>query len=138
VTNTGWAIMCPVGALGGEIADTEPELWQVTAKVIASWIDTGTRYLADMRLSQADARAVMYALLTSLKGGFLLARVQRTVEPLLAAGHAVSAYIAAMPVATQARGITGPTPSPGRRDHGCAAAPGPSRSGRSVRTSAHP
>jgi len=44
----------------------------------------------------------MYALLTALEGGFLLARAQRTVEPLLAAGHAVSTYIATMPVTTQA------------------------------------
>ena len=42
------------------------------------------------------------ALLAGLEGGFLLARAQRDVEPLLAAGHAVSAYIATMPVTAQA------------------------------------
>jgi AcrR family transcriptional regulator len=102
IANTGWANMCPVGTVAGEIADTEPELRQVAAEVIASWVDQGSRYLASRGLSQTDARAAMYALLTALEGGFLLARAQRTTEPLLAAGHAISAYIATMPVAAQA------------------------------------
>jgi AcrR family transcriptional regulator len=102
IANTGWANMCPVARVAGEIADTEPELRQAAAEVIASWVDEGTRYLAGRGLSQADARAAMYALLTALEGGFLLARAQRTAEPLLAAGRAVSACIAAMPLTAQA------------------------------------
>jgi AcrR family transcriptional regulator len=109
MANTGWANMCPVGTVAGEIADTEPELRQVTAAVIASWVDEGTRYLADRGLSQADARAAMYALLTALEGGFLLARAQRTVEPLLAAGRSVAAYIATMPVTAHATSTPGAT-----------------------------
>ena len=97
IANTGWANMCPVATVAGEIADTEPGLRQVAAEVMASWIDDGTRYLAGRGLSQADARTAMYALLTALEGGFLLARAQRTTEPLLAAGHAVAAYVATMP-----------------------------------------
>ena len=65
--------MCPVGTVASDIADTEPELRQVTAEVIASWVDPGTRYLASRGLSPADARAAMYALLNALEGGFLLA-----------------------------------------------------------------
>src|SRR5215831_671367 len=99
IANTGWANMCPVGTVAAEIADTEPALRQVAAEVIASWADEGTRYLASRGLSPADARTAMYALLTALEGGFLLARAQRSVEPLLAAGRAVSAYVATMPVA---------------------------------------
>ena len=102
IANTGWANMCPVATVAGEIADTEPGLRRVAAEVMASWIDDGTRYLAGRGLSQADARTAMYALLTALEGGFLLARAQRTTEPLLAAGHAVAAYIATMPVTERA------------------------------------
>ena len=102
LANTGWANMCPVATVASEVADTEPELRQVAAEVIASWADTGSRYLARRGLSQADARAAMYALLAALEGGFVLARAQRSAEPLLAAGRAVSAYIATMPVAAQA------------------------------------
>jgi AcrR family transcriptional regulator len=102
VANTGWANMCPVGTVASEIADTEPELRQVAAEVIASWIETGSGYLAGRGLSDADARTAIYALLTALEGGFLLARAQHAVEPLLAAGRAVSTYIATLPVAAQA------------------------------------
>jgi AcrR family transcriptional regulator len=102
IANTGWANMCPVGTVAAEIADTEPELRQVAAEVIASWVDTGSRYLASRGLSETDARAAMYALLTALEGGFLLARAQRDVEPLLAAGCAVSAYVATLPVTARA------------------------------------
>jgi hypothetical protein len=41
-------------------------------------------------------------LLTASEGGFLLARAQRSAEPLLAAGRAASACIATMPVAARA------------------------------------
>jgi AcrR family transcriptional regulator len=102
IANTGWANMCPVGTVASEIADTEPELRHVAAEVIASWVEEGTRYLAGRGLSATHAQAAMYALLAALEGGFLLARAQRSVEPLLAAGHAVSRYIATMPVAAQA------------------------------------
>ena len=102
MANTGWANMCPVVTVAGEIADTEPELRQVAAEVIASWIDEGSRYLAGRGLSRAGAHAAMYALLAALEGGFMLARAQRRAEPLLAAGHAISAYIATLPVAARA------------------------------------
>lgn len=96
---TGWANMCPVGTVTGEIADAEPELREVAAEVIASWIDEGTHYLARRGLSDTDARAVTYSLVTSLEGGFILARGQRSGEPLLAAGRALATYVATLPVA---------------------------------------
>ena len=82
MANTGWANMCLVVTVAGEIADAEPELRQVAAEVIASWVEEGSRYLAGRGLSQADARAAMYALLAALEGGFLLARAQRDAAPL--------------------------------------------------------
>ncbi|MGW5643775.1 hypothetical protein ACWEV3_13370 [Saccharopolyspora sp. NPDC003752] len=39
-----------------------------------------------------------------LEGGFLLARGQRSTEPLLAAGRAMAAYVASLPVAAAADG----------------------------------
>ncbi|MEV0082630.1 TetR/AcrR family transcriptional regulator [Saccharopolyspora sp. NPDC050642] len=104
LAQTGWANMCPVGTVTGEIADVEPQLREVADEVIASWIDEGGRYLASRGLSDADARAAMYALLSALEGGFLLARGQRSTEPLLAAGRAMAAYVASLPVAAAADG----------------------------------
>ena len=104
---TGWANMCPVVTVTGEIADTEPELREVAAEVLASWVDEGTRYLAGRGLSEADARALTYALVSALEGAFILARGQRSREPLLAAGRAMGAYTATLPIAS-ARQEVGP------------------------------
>lgn len=94
--NTGWANMCSVGTVTGEIADAEPALREVTAEVFASWVEEGTRYLTGRGLSPDDARAATYALLSALEGAFILARGQRSREPLLAAGHATAAYVATL------------------------------------------
>ena len=99
LANTGWVNMCPIGTVTGEIADTEPELREVAAEVMTSWIDEGTRYLSARGLSGTDARAVMYVLITALEGAFLVARGQRSTEALLAAGHAIATYVATLPVA---------------------------------------
>ncbi|MGH9192588.1 MAG: hypothetical protein ACRDZ0_08980 [Acidimicrobiales bacterium] len=75
-----------------------PELREVAAKVIAHWIDEGTRYFVRRGLSDADARNAIYALVSALEGAFILARGQRSREPLHAAGRATAAYVATMPV----------------------------------------
>lgn len=102
VANTGWANMCPVGTVTGEIADSEPELREVAAEVITSWVEAGTRYMAGRGLSGPDARALTYAVLSALEGAFILARGQRSAEPLLAAGRALAAYVATLPVTSSA------------------------------------
>ena len=102
IANTGWANMCPVGTVTGEIADSEPDLREVAAEVIASWVEAGTRYMAGRGLSEPDARALTYAVLSSLEGAFILARGQRSAEPLLAAGRALAAYVATLPVTSSA------------------------------------
>lgn len=90
---TGWVTMCPVATIGGEVADTEPELREVAAEVMTSWIEDGTRYLAARGLAEDDARALMYALLSALEGAFLLARTLRSTEPFTAAGDALAAQV---------------------------------------------
>lgn len=118
MANTGWLNMCSVATVASEIADTEPELRQVTAEIIASWTEEGTRYLAGRGLSGRDARTAMQALLAALEGGFLLARAQRSTEPLLAAGRAASAYVAALqagssPASLEVGQLRGRSGSPG-------------------------
>jgi AcrR family transcriptional regulator len=95
---TGWANLCPVGTVTGEIADAVPELRAVAAEVIAHWVDEGSRYFVGRGLSEIDARAAIYALVSALEGAFILARGQRSREPLHAAGRATAAYVATMPV----------------------------------------
>jgi AcrR family transcriptional regulator len=95
---TGWANLCPVGTVTGEIADAVPELREVAAEVIARWVDEGSRYFVSRGLSDTDARSAVYALVSALEGAFILARGQRSREPLHAAGRATAAYVATLPI----------------------------------------
>jgi AcrR family transcriptional regulator len=93
---TGWANMCPVATVTAEIADTEPELRQVGTEVMGTWVEEGTRYLTARGLPDADARAVIYALLTGIEGAFLLARGLRSTEPFLAIGRGLANYVTSL------------------------------------------
>lgn len=107
--NTGWANMCPVGTVTGEVADTEPALREVASEVITFWVDEGTGYLTRRGLSKSDARSTVYAILSALEGGFILARGQRSREPLLAAGRAVSSFVAMLATSADSSETTLPS-----------------------------
>ncbi|WP_344283215.1 TetR/AcrR family transcriptional regulator [Actinomadura napierensis] len=94
--DTGWANMCPVGTVTGEVADTEPLLREVAGEVMGGWVEEGTRYLAGRGLPEPAARSAMYALLTALEGAFILARGLRSTDPFAAAGRSVAAYVASL------------------------------------------
>ncbi|TCO62303.1 TetR/AcrR family transcriptional regulator [Actinocrispum wychmicini] len=106
--NTGWANMCPIGTVTGEVADTEPLLRAVAAEVMTAWVDEGSRYFADRGLSESDARSVTFAVLTALEGAFLLARGLRSDEPFLAAGRTVAMYVASLPASPPTPGSVVP------------------------------
>ncbi|MGK5557428.1 TetR/AcrR family transcriptional regulator [Actinomadura kijaniata] len=94
--DTGWANMCPVGTVVGEVADTEPLLREAAAEVMEHWVAEGVRYLTGRGLPGAEAREVTFALLTALQGAFTMARALRSTEPFHAAGRAVAAHVAAL------------------------------------------
>ena len=91
--STGWVNLCPVGTVLAEVASTEEELRAVGAEVVGSWVEEGVRYCTSRGLAAADARATTYALLAALEGGFMLARGQRSREPLVAAGKIMGACV---------------------------------------------
>lgn len=91
MAGTGFANMCPVASVAGEVADTVPELREACAAVFTAWIDGGAAYFEARGLAAGDAREVMLVLLGALEGAFVLARTLRNTEPLLAAGRSLSA-----------------------------------------------
>jgi AcrR family transcriptional regulator len=109
--STGWANMCPVGTVLGEIADTEPGLRRVGDEVVTSWVAEGVRYFTTRGLAPDGARALTYALISALEGGFILARGQRSREPLIAAGRSIAAFARTLPTA----GRAAPDPMPEAR-----------------------
>jgi AcrR family transcriptional regulator len=90
---------CPIGSLGSELAETDPEARFEVAASFERWagaIRDGLRSMqAAGRLSAAaspDDLAV--ALLAALQGGFLLGQVQRSIRPLRTALDAMIVLIA--------------------------------------------
>ncbi|MFC9964245.1 TetR/AcrR family transcriptional regulator [Nocardia ignorata] len=93
---SGWINMCPVGTVAGEIADSEPDLREVVAEVVADWIDQGSTYFVRRGLVEDEARDLVLAILSALEGAFVLGRTLRSAEPLLAAGNAMRARVEAV------------------------------------------
>ncbi|MTE13197.1 TetR/AcrR family transcriptional regulator [Nocardia aurantiaca] len=93
IERSGWMNMCPVGTVAGEVADSEPDIREVAAEVMKSWIDEGTGYFVRRGLGEADARELVIAILCALEGAFILSRTLRSTEPLLAAGKAMGSRV---------------------------------------------
>lgn len=89
----GWTNMCPVGTVAAEIADTEPELREIAAAIVGSWIEDSTRYLVGRGMEPAPARQVTVMALTALEGAFLLARTLRSTEALHVAGETLAVLV---------------------------------------------
>jgi AcrR family transcriptional regulator len=98
MAGTGWATMCPVATVTAEIADVEPDLRGVGAEVMTGWVDGGAAFLRGRGLGADDAREVVHAVLAALEGAFVVARGLRSEEPFRAAGRALGAWVATLPV----------------------------------------
>lgn len=90
MAETGFANMCPVASVAGEVSDTVEELRTATRDIFTGWIEGGTAYFASRGLDQALSRQVTLAIVGALEGAFLLARAMRDAEPLLAAGRTMA------------------------------------------------
>ncbi len=88
--DTGFANMCPVASVAGEVADSVEPLRNACAGVFTSWFDSGTAYFTGRGVPPSVAREVTVALVGALEGAFVLARTLRDTEPLLAAGRALA------------------------------------------------
>ena len=81
---------CPIGSLGSELAETDPEARAQVAEGFKRWeatIQTGLRSMhARGRLTpDTDPDTLALALLAALQGGLLLTQIERDTKPLEAA-----------------------------------------------------
>ncbi|WP_232718113.1 TetR/AcrR family transcriptional regulator [Gordonia metallireducens] len=106
IEQSGWLNMCPVGTVAGEIADAEPDLREIAAEVMSSWIDTGAALFTARGLPEADARSLMTAAVSALEGAFIVARTQRSTDAILAAGRAMGCYARALATPARAEAIS--------------------------------
>ena len=61
MASTGFANMCPVGSVAGEVADTVQELRDATAGIFTAWLDGGTAYFVRAGCPKRIARDVTVA-----------------------------------------------------------------------------
>ncbi len=92
---------CPIGSLGPQLAETEPEARAVVAASFKRWEASITAGFQRMHAlgriaPEADPRQLALATLAALEGGLLLAQIQRDPEPLAAALDAMLKLIATL------------------------------------------
>ena len=90
---------CPIGSLGSELADTDPEARAQVANGFQRWeavIRSGLREMhARGRLApDTDPDTIALALLAALQGGLLLTQIERDTKPLQAALDAMLELVA--------------------------------------------
>jgi AcrR family transcriptional regulator len=91
LVETDYAVACPIATVTLETANVSEPLREACAAVFDAWIAAGT-LLNQQRagLAPATARRLSICLITSLEGAFVLARAQRSTEPLEVAGELVA------------------------------------------------
>ena len=90
---------CPIGSLGSELAETDPEARAQVAEGFKRWeatIQSGLREMhARGRLTpDTDPDTLALALLAALQGGLLLTQIERNTKPLEAALDSVLELVA--------------------------------------------
>lgn len=103
---------CPIGSLGSQVAETEPEARAAVAAGFRRWEDTIRAGLRQMhalgRLTPgADPDELALATLGALQGGLLLAQIQRDTRPLEASLDAIIQLIATLSTSDAGRGPAG-------------------------------
>jgi AcrR family transcriptional regulator len=97
--STGGRGGCPLGSLGGQLAETDPEARALIASGFARWSSSISEGLRSLQAAgdlpagvSSDDLAV--TLLAALQGGLLLAQVQRDTRPLETAVDTILALAA--------------------------------------------
>lgn len=76
---SGWQDACPIATVALEASSTSEPLRIACAEVFEAWTEALTAYLG--------SRPLAVAFLSQLEGAFVLARAQRSTEPLDVAGE---------------------------------------------------
>jgi AcrR family transcriptional regulator len=90
---------CPIGSLGGELAETDPDARAHVAEGFKRWEATIQSGLREMQARgdltpDTDPDTLALALLAALQGGLLLTQIKRDAKPLEAALDAMIELVA--------------------------------------------
>jgi TetR/AcrR family transcriptional repressor of lmrAB and yxaGH operons len=110
--SSGWDNGCPVAAVALE--STSELVRRTVQEHFESWLDVVAGRLTAFGVPEAAARQLALVTLSAFEGALLLARVQRSRAPLVAAGQALRAMAAAstLPPASPLPPLPPPPPTP--------------------------
>ena len=85
---------CPIATVALEVSSTSEIMRQACADVFDSWVGCGHGAVTPgSGLSPERARELAIAMINALEGAFVLARAQRSTEPLQVAGKLVASAV---------------------------------------------
>jgi len=84
---TDYADACPIATVALEVSSSSEQMRQACADVFESWIQAGAERHTRAGIDPHTARQLTIGMLAALEGAFVLARAQRTTEPLEIAGE---------------------------------------------------
>jgi AcrR family transcriptional regulator len=95
VASTDFVDACPIATIAGEIAGTSEPMRLAAADAFESWMAVLRERLTGAGIAAARSAELAVELFCGLEGAFLLSRTIRSVEPILVAGRAATAAVAA-------------------------------------------
>jgi AcrR family transcriptional regulator len=87
---TDYVDACPIATIALEVSSTSETMRQACADAFDSWIAAGMPLFERAGIEPAKARELTIAMLSALEGAFVLARAQRSTEPLAVAGEFIA------------------------------------------------
>ncbi len=84
---TDYADACPIATIALEVSSASEPLREACATVFERWIAAGCERFEAGGLTSERGREMTITMLCALEGAFILARAQRTTEPLAIAGE---------------------------------------------------
>jgi AcrR family transcriptional regulator len=85
--STGFIDPCPIGGVAREVASTDEGLRTTADGVFGGWIETVANFLERSGLADTVARELASTLISTIEGGFVLARTSRDGAAFRAAGR---------------------------------------------------
>lgn len=101
---SGWTDGCPVTAAALETLGTDSEIQRVCAEALRNWERLVEEKLLGAGFGETDAREVATTVISALEGAEVTAQVNRSEEPLRAAGRQLARLVGSYGTGSAAAG----------------------------------
>ncbi len=91
--DTDYVDACPIATVALEVSSTSETMREACADAFESWIAAGAERFERAGIASETARELAIGMFAALEGAFVLARAQRSTEPLAIAGELTAAAV---------------------------------------------